>query len=90
MWQNVGLEKLKGKTVITGFHGIGFVGFIALDFMVRKLEAKRVDWYFNNNLPPVVFAGKDKLHPHLRLRLVESWKKIGSLLQYYNKKRGRC
>lgn len=57
----MGLEKLKGKTIITGFHGIGFVGFIALDFMVRKLKAEKVDWYFNNNLPPVVFAGKDKL-----------------------------
>lgn len=57
----MGLEKLKGKTVITGFHGIGFVGFIALDFMVRKLKTEKVDWYFNNNLPAVVFAGKDKL-----------------------------
>ncbi|HDR53658.1 MAG TPA: hypothetical protein ENN60_03250 [archaeon] len=55
------LGKLKGCTVVTGFHGIGFVGFIAVDFMVRKLEAERVERYFNRKLPPVVFAGKDKL-----------------------------
>jgi len=60
-WHSVKLGSLKGKPVITGFHGIGFVGFIAVDFMVRKLETKRVDWYFNNNLPAVVFAGKKKL-----------------------------
>jgi len=57
----VGLEKLKGKIVVAGFHGIGFVGFIAVDFMVRKLGTRRVDWYFNRNLPAVVFAGKGRL-----------------------------
>ncbi|MBR9681349.1 MAG: proteasome assembly chaperone family protein [Candidatus Altiarchaeota archaeon] len=57
----MGIEALKGKTVITGFHGIGFVGFISIDFMVRKLNTSRVDWYFNHELPAVIFAGKDKL-----------------------------
>ncbi len=51
----------KGRTLITGFHGIGLVGFIAMDYMVRKLKAEKVGWAFENDMPSVVFASPGDL-----------------------------
>ena len=48
--------KAKGRVLVTGFHGIGLVGFIAVDYMVRKLKAERVGWAFTNDMPSVIFA----------------------------------
>ena len=53
--------KGKGRTLITGFHGIGLVGFIAVDYMVRKLKAERVGWAFTRDMPSVVFASPGDL-----------------------------
>ncbi len=54
-------EKLKGKTVVMGFHGIGMVGFIAVDYMLKKLRAKKVGWLYEDSMPALVFAGKEGL-----------------------------
>jgi len=49
-------KRAKGKTIITGFHGIGMVGFIAMDYLIKKLEAKRVNWKYEEYMPAVVFT----------------------------------
>jgi len=54
------LEKDLSRTLITGFHGIGLVGFIAVDFMVRKLKAEKIGWAYMDYMPAVVFIDGDK------------------------------
>jgi uncharacterized protein len=54
-------NKIKGKTLITGFHGIGLVGFIAVDYLVRKLKAKRIGWFFEDFIPSIAFFGEKGL-----------------------------
>ncbi|MBR9680851.1 MAG: proteasome assembly chaperone family protein [Candidatus Altiarchaeota archaeon] len=51
-------KRSKGKTIIAGFHGIGMVGFIAVDYLIKKLEAKRIDWMHKKYMPAVVFVTK--------------------------------
>ena len=54
-------KKIKGKTLITGFHGIGMVGFIAIDYLIKKLGAKKIGWIHKEYLPCVVFSTKKRL-----------------------------
>jgi len=42
------------RTFITGFHGIGFVGSLAVDYLVYKLSASRVGYVMTNKMPPYV------------------------------------
>ena len=49
-------KELRGKTVVTGFHGIGMVGFIAVDYLIKKLEAEKIGWIHKEYLPYVVFS----------------------------------
>ncbi len=54
------LKKKRYDYLVTGFHGIGFVGFIAIDYMLRKLEASKVGFYFDEELPAVSFFSSKK------------------------------
>lgn len=49
-------KEIKGKTLITGFHGIGMVGFIAIDYLIKKLGAEKIGWIHKEYLPCVVFS----------------------------------
>lgn len=60
-------KKVKGKTIITGFHGIGMVGFIAVDYLIKQLKAKRIGWIHRDYMPPVVFAGDNGLEMPVEL-----------------------
>lgn len=45
-----------GNVLITGFHGIGLTGFIAVKHLVLELGAERIGFIETSNLPPIVSA----------------------------------
>ena len=40
--ENTSLEK---NTLITGFHGIGTTGFIAIKYLINQLDAKKLEQF---------------------------------------------
>ncbi|MBR9679919.1 MAG: proteasome assembly chaperone family protein [Candidatus Altiarchaeota archaeon] len=50
--------RMAGKTLVLGFHGIGMVGFIAVDFLTRKLGAKKIGWMFRKEMPEIAYVDK--------------------------------
>jgi uncharacterized protein len=54
-------KELEGKTLVTGFHGIGMVGFIAVNYMVKKLDTERIGWMHRDYMPSVVFSTREGL-----------------------------
>jgi uncharacterized protein len=59
------LDKYKGKlsgcTLVTGFYGIGKVGFISVNHMVEKLGAERIGAILSDFLPPFLSVKNDNL-----------------------------
>lgn len=51
----------KCKKFITGFHGIGLVGSLTIDYLIRKLNAKKVGYAVINELPPYVSLSRGTL-----------------------------
>ena len=47
-------ESFKGKTFITGFHGIGETGYIATSFLVHALHAERIGFIEVEKPPPFI------------------------------------
>lgn len=45
---------LEGKYLITGFHGIGYVGYIALKYMIAQTNARKIGNIISNLMPPFV------------------------------------
>lgn len=45
-----------GNVFITGFHGIGLTGFIAVKHLISQLKAERIGFIETLNLPPIVSA----------------------------------
>jgi uncharacterized protein len=45
-------EKPKSPTIIEGFPGLGFVGTIAIEYMVEKLNAKPIGYIWSDKMPP--------------------------------------
>lgn len=54
-------EKLGGAILITGFHGIGFTGYISVKYMIDTLNAKLIGYIETKRFPPFVFMNKGKL-----------------------------
>ena len=52
---------LKGCTLITGFHGVGMVGYITTKHLVTELTAMRIGFIETDNLPPYVCMNNDRL-----------------------------
>lgn len=48
----------KCKKFITGFHGIGLVGSLTIDYLIHKLGAEKVGYAITNELPPYVSLSK--------------------------------
>ena len=48
----------KCKKFVTGFHGIGLVGSLTVDYLVRKLNAEKIGYAITNELPPYVSLSK--------------------------------
>ena len=52
-------ENFKGKTFITGFHGIGETGYIATSFLVHALHAERIGFIEVEKPPPFINSTHD-------------------------------
>ncbi|MHA1793417.1 MAG: proteasome assembly chaperone family protein [Promethearchaeota archaeon] len=56
------LEKnvnLKGKYMITGFHGIGVVGYIATKYLIEETKAKKIGIVVSDHMAPIVSLNED-------------------------------
>jgi len=51
----------KDSTLITGFHGIGTTGFIAIKYIINQIEAERVGTIISNQLPPFITTKNGKI-----------------------------
>jgi uncharacterized protein len=47
--------------MITGFHGIGMTGYIAINHMLNALKAERIGYIQTRYTPPLVSVGGDRL-----------------------------
>lgn len=47
--------------LITGFHGIGYVGYWTIKYLIQKLEAKRVAFIDSDSVSPVASTNQGKL-----------------------------
>nr|MDO8118266.1 PAC2 family protein [Candidatus Sigynarchaeota archaeon] len=45
---------LKGKYLVTGFHGIGVVGYIAVKYMIEATKAKKIGLIISPLTPPLI------------------------------------
>ncbi|MCD6510137.1 MAG: proteasome assembly chaperone family protein [Thermoprotei archaeon] len=52
-------EELKGATLLTGFHGVGFVGHITIKHLVSALGAKLIGYIETLHMPPYVGMRED-------------------------------
>jgi len=54
-------NQLSGCTLVTGFYGIGKVGFISVNHMVEKLGAERIGAMLTDFLPPFLSVKEERL-----------------------------
>jgi len=54
-------KNFKDSTFITGFHGIGTTGFIAVKYIVNELHAVKIGTILSDFLPPFVTTKDGKL-----------------------------
>ena len=52
---------IKENTFITGFHGIGTTGFIALKYIINEVKAKKIGTILSDNLPPFITTKDGKI-----------------------------
>ncbi len=45
-------KKLRGSTLITGFHGVGQTGYLATSYLIHALSAERIGFVEVSNPPP--------------------------------------
>jgi len=51
----------KGKIFVTGFHGVGYVGFLTVQHLTKALKARRIGHVITNNHPPLVSVSQRRL-----------------------------
>lgn len=51
----------KDSVLITGFHGIGTTGFIAIKYMISQLEAEKIGTIITDFIPPFITTKEGKL-----------------------------
>jgi uncharacterized protein len=56
-----GEEDISGCTLISGFYGIGKVGFIAVNHMVQTLKARLIGYIVTDFLPPFLSVKDERL-----------------------------
>lgn len=54
-------SNLQGCTLLTGFYGIGKIGFIVINHMVQKLGAERIGCVLTEYMPPFISVKEEKL-----------------------------
>ena len=50
---------LKGRTLITGFHGIGVVGYIAVKYMIEQTNARKIGLIISKLTPPLISLNEE-------------------------------
>lgn len=58
---NVRGSNFRDCTLMTGFHGIGSTGYIAISYLVHSLQAKRVGFVEVDHPPPFISTSEDGL-----------------------------
>jgi predicted ATP-grasp superfamily ATP-dependent carboligase len=58
---NVRRGGFRNCTLMTGFHGIGSTGYIAISYLVHSLQAKRIGFVDVTHPPPFVSTSEDGL-----------------------------
>lgn len=46
----------KGKTIVTGFQGLGYVGAMSVDHLIEVLNARRVGYVDTTHMPPIALV----------------------------------
>ena len=54
LFLDIDIEELKNKIFVAGFHGIGTVGWITVNFLAEKLGAKRIGIIITDKMPSFV------------------------------------
>ncbi len=54
----------KGKTFVTGFHGVGHVGWIAVRHLVKNLNAERIGYVLSRYMQPFVYVREGIVLPY--------------------------
>lgn len=54
-------SKLRNSTLITGFHGVGETGYIAVSYLVHALNAKRIGFVEVAHPPPFIATSESGL-----------------------------
>lgn len=52
-------KDLTGKTIVTGFHGIGQVGYLSINQLIKSIKAKRIGFIETLNIPPFIGVKKN-------------------------------
>ena len=47
-------KDLTGKTIVTGFHGIGQVGYLCVSQLIKSIKAERIGFIETLNIPPFI------------------------------------
>ena len=53
--------KFENTVLVTGFHGIGYVGYWTVKYLIQKLEAKRIAFIDSDSVSPVASTNQGKL-----------------------------
>ncbi len=53
--------KPKSPIIIEGFPGLGFVGTVATEYLVDKLNAKSIGYVWSNEMPPIATIHHNRL-----------------------------
>lgn len=62
---------LNGKTFITGFHGIGLVGYLTVRFLVKKLDATKIGFVVSESMPPIISMENGEIKPPIELYMYD-------------------
>jgi uncharacterized protein len=64
--------KPKNPIIIEGFPGLGFVGTIATEYMIEKLNAKSIGYIWSDKMPPIATIHHNQLRKLLEIFYVKS------------------
>jgi uncharacterized protein len=54
-------DKIEDSILVTGFHGIGMTGYIAISYLLNSTEAERIGYIQTESPPPFVSVDGDRL-----------------------------
>lgn len=52
------------KVFVAGFHGVGYVGWIATKHLIEELDTRRIGFIYTSNMQPYVSMGRGIVTPY--------------------------